>query len=252
MNNPAIASLPLDRVGEDSLPRLGHVLWSWPLCKECSTGHQCSDAACIARVKRLQRFFQFYKAVVETYVDDSSETTRVLKTHEDLYSAVLALKSNPDITRTELNNMISQGKASSSKEIAAATTLTVKVLLMIDCSASHLSSDRLQKGNHRVPWMDDVAFSKYLLDLFPEQSHPILSSAENDLFANFKSELRVTNLKKHLHITLQATHDLRNHLRFDRKNDILEIFHHTAFLKEQLKLTKGKEATSDPLMSSKV
>ncbi|EAW17100.1 uncharacterized protein NFIA_004580 [Aspergillus fischeri NRRL 181] len=251
MNNSAIALVPLERVDNSIFPRLGHVLWSWPLCAGCGFGQQCSDATCAARVKRLRRFFQFYTAVVEAYVNESSETSRVLKTHEDLYNAVLALKGDPEMTRIALSNTVSQGKASSPSDIEAATTLAVKVLLMVDCSALHQSSNRLKKGISKVHWKDDVPFNQYLRDLFPVQTNPIFSSAGSDL-SPVKSELRATKLKKHLHITLQATHDVRNHLRFDRKNNVLEVFHYTAFLKEQLKLTKGKEDPSDPMTSIKV
>jgi hypothetical protein len=173
-----------------------------------------------------------------------------LKSHEDLHGAILKLKSNPDISRTEFYQLAfvqEDGEPPPDPtELFNAAILVVKVLTMVDCSVPYHSSDRLEKGAFRIHWKDYVAFSEYLQDLFPIENHPILSYADSELFVDMKSELRATKLKKRLGITFRATHDVRNHLRFDRKQNVLEIFHHTAFLKEQLRLTKGDGGFSGP------
>jgi hypothetical protein len=199
---------------------------------------------------------QFYKGVVSTYVDGAPKSSRALKTHEDLFWAIATLKSHPDASKTEFYQLAfprQDGEPPPDPaDLLNATALVVKALLMVESSALHHSSNRLEKGTFRIYWKDDVAFSKYLQDLFPIENHPVLSYADSDFFLEMKSELRATKLKKHLGISFRATHDIRNHLYFDRKENVLEIFHHTAFLKEQLRVTKGSGDFSNPSASIRV
>lgn len=73
---------------------------------------------------------------------------------------------------------------------------------------------------------------------FPKNDYP--SPNENDLnsYQNIKNSLTARRLKKRAGLQFQATNDLRNHLRLDRKRGIVQVFHHTAFIKEQLRLTR--------------
>ena len=70
----------------------------------------------------------------------------------------------------------------------------------------------------------------------------------HELFFDVKSKLRATKLKE-LGVSLRPTHDIQNHLCFDREENVLEIFHHTAFLKEQLRATKAGGDFSSPSAS---
>jgi hypothetical protein len=45
-------------------------------------------------------------------------------------------------------------------------------------------------------------------------------------------------LKKHAGLSFRPTDDLRIHLKLNQRTGVVEIFHHTAFLKEHLKLTR--------------
>ena len=242
-----MSSRPLTSIDERILPKLGQVLWSWQLCPGCQKEGNCDDVSCPARrVSQLRRYLQFYEAVVSTYIDCCSANSRVFKFHEDLWHAIGTLKSNPGVTRAEFCQLLLSNKAGNlpnatwnHPDLLNATTLAVQILTMIDSSALYHSSDRLESGNSRIYWKDDVPFSKYLQDLFPVETHPVLSYPENDLVMEMKSELRATKLKKHLGIIFRPTHDIRNHLRFHRSLNVLEIYHHTAFLKENLRLTRG-------------
>ena len=46
-------------------------------------------------------------------------------------------------------------------------------------------------------------------------------------------------LKSRLGVRFLPTDSLRAHLRYDRKAHAIEIFHHSAFLRENLRMTKG-------------
>ncbi|KAM5354134.1 hypothetical protein ACJ41O_000784 [Fusarium nematophilum] len=148
------------------------------------------------------------------------------------------MKTHPDATLSELCRLTFPAagpERPGTEDEIDALALGVKALLMIDPSALHHSSDRLEKGTFRVHWQSDMPFSKYVQDLFPPGNHNILSYNNSELFADVKRELRAVNLKKRLGITMRATSDIRNHLQLDRRNNVLEVYHYASFLKEQLR-----------------
>ncbi|KAF5619019.1 hypothetical protein F52700_11879 [Fusarium sp. NRRL 52700] len=232
-------------------------LWSWNLSQSCNERrpHACIHQRCIGgRIPQLQRYFAYYKAIVSTYMDATSENSRRIETHEDLFQVVSVLKSNPDATLSELCRMTlpstSSQTADKTRQVDA-VALGVKALLMIDPSALHHSSDRLEKGTYRIHWREDVPLSKYIQDSFPLGNHNVLSYNNSESFAEVKKELKAVNLKKRLGITIRATSDIRNHLHFDRKNNCLEVYHYTSFLKEQLRVTRDVGDCSSPSSSIK-
>ncbi|KAL4727170.1 hypothetical protein ACLX1H_006071 [Fusarium chlamydosporum] len=251
-----IAGISSD-VGESLSIQLPTALWSWRVCQNCieQRGLQCDGEVCpCGRVPQLQRYLQYYKAVISTYMDATSATTRRVKEHADLCAIVSIIKSHPDATLSELSHLTSSNTIS--QEILGdnqvdAVTLTVKAMLMIDPSALHHSSDRLEKGTFRVHWKKDVPLSKYIQDSFPLGNHNVLSYNNSELFAEVKRQLKAVNLKRRLGITIRATSDMRNHLLFDRRNNILEVYHYTSFLKEHLRVTRDIGDCSSPSLSLK-
>lgn len=237
----ATTPTPLEHTDMGVMLNLGHVLWSWPLCGSCVSRRPCTDNECSARVLQVKRYYQFYRALIDTYVDESFEATRVFTSHEDLFQAIQTLRYDPHMTRLQLAESITGLQSSSLDSVSAAICLTVKVLTMIDSSSSRLfsCSSRPELGCWRTPWMDYVRFSDYIHDMFPKRDRPGFGGPGSDRFSDIKAALRATQLMKNLRVTLRPTHDLRDHLRFDRKNRILDVFHLTTFLKEQLKLTRN-------------
>ncbi len=77
-----------------------------------------------------------------------------------------------------------------------------------------------------------MPFSEFITSVFPKTDHPSIDQ--------IKENLKATKLKKRARLRFEPTDDLRNHLRLDRKRAVVEIFHHTAFLKEHLRLTKDE------------
>ncbi|KAI6080237.1 hypothetical protein F4821DRAFT_273972 [Hypoxylon rubiginosum] len=235
--------------------RLGGILWRWEICAGCLGGNKCATDTCQARrLRKCQRYFQFYQAIVVIYSESSERTQQAFITHEDLWNAIKLLQYNPDLTRAEFAQKLLPGKSDTAAnrnlpDLLVETTLVVKVLAMVDCSALHHSSDRLEKGGSRIHWKDDVPFAKYLQDIFPTGTHPFLSYPDSSETGAIKSQLKATKLQKRLEITFRATHDIRNHLRLYRKENVLEIYHHAAFLKEQLRLTRSIDDQSSSAAS---
>jgi len=154
-----------------------------------------------------------------------------LASHEDVVKIIEELKSNPDATRVEiLERLFTDRPARSDQE--RAVNLAVRVMLMVNCSTSRQSSVLLEHGSGQVPWRGEIPFSEFVTSAFPKTDHPSIDE--------IKDSLRATKLKKRAGIRFEPTDDLRNHLKLDRKRAVLEIFHHTAFLKEHLRLTRDR------------
>jgi len=173
-----------------------------------------------------------------------------------LFRAIGHLKANPGVSRAEFSEAIRRveyGKPTDPAEPGEAVALVVKVFLMLDCSEPYRSSNRLEDGIFRIHWQEKEPFSKYIQHLFPIHRRPSLGDGDGELLSvDLRSEIRATKLKKHLGIRIQATHNIQNHLRYHKRENTLEIFHHTAFLKEQLRLTRDSERCEDAATAIKL
>lgn len=237
------SSFPLKEIKDSQLQRLGSVLWSWKICEDCSHSKQCTiEETCASqRPKRLVRFFEHYKALTAAYEPDiGTDVGPALHSHEDLFDIIILLKSNPDVTRQQLaetlNAKVLERKPSRQADRQRAINLAVKAMTMVNCSAQRQSSVLLEHAVNAVPWRGDTTFSQFITDIFPITDHPSLNGDDESL-SNVKTALAARKLKKHGGLKFQATSDLRSHLKLDRKTGIVEIYHHAAFLKEQLRLT---------------
>ncbi|KAM5386947.1 hypothetical protein ACJZ2D_000240 [Fusarium nematophilum] len=243
--------------GQEFPLQLVTTLWPCHLCQDCAEPQTrtCDSPHCPSlRIPQLQRYLRYYQAIISTYIDATPAATRKIKTHADLLAVISTLKTHPDATLSELCRLTFPAagpERPGTEDEIDALALGVKALLMIDPSALHHSSDRLEKGTFRVHWQSDMPFSKYVQDLFPPGNHNILSYNNSELFADVKRELRAVNLKKRLGITMRATSDIRNHLQLDRRNNVLEVYHYASFLKEQLRVTKDVGDCSSPSSSIK-
>lgn len=113
-----------------------------------------------------------------------------------------------------------------------ALDLAVRTTMMINPSASQETVSLMEDGTQQSYWHDDATFSEFLNNAFPKNAHSSIRGIEENL--------RAVKLKKQARLNFQPMDDLKNHLRLDRKAAIVEIFHHTAFLKEHLRFTKDQ------------
>ena len=241
-----VALVPLEKVTEQQLRTLGEILWSWSCCEGCRNGRSCDTETCPSqRVKRLGGFFEHYKYLTSSYEADTAPGDRVaLSSHEDLFAIIKRLKLEPDITRVafaaEVFKEDTRRRLPSSADQERAINLAVKVLTMVNCSAQRQSSGLLEYGLSQAPWRSDVTFSQFVIDTFPMTDHPSLNDDDLKGSRDLKATLKAKKLKKRIGLKFQPTDDLRRHLKLDRKTRVLEVYHHTAFLKEHLRLTKDK------------
>jgi hypothetical protein len=243
-----MSSFPLAKINDNQLHQVGQVLWSWHPCDKCNASKACTTDEChCKRFKRLTRYFEYYKSLTRQYEADIEPGERAaLKNHEDLFKIILHLKMAPDLSRVQLAERVFGSQLGQPQAVLAdrecAIQLAVKVMAMVNCSASHQTPSILEHGAFQIPWRDTVPFSQFLSDIFPSTDHPGLNdhSAENP--SNLRKSLTAKRLKKRAGIKFHPTDDLRRHLRLDRKSRVVEIYHHTAFLKEHLRLTKDSQS----------
>jgi hypothetical protein len=244
---------PLENVTNRQLRHLCKVLWSWPDCVGCCDDKPCSSQGCpFKRMKRLSRFFEHYKDVIATYEPDTKhgEGVAALTCHEDLFRILVVLRTSPELTRAQIRNTLFADRQGVDEECAI--DIAVKIMVMVNCSADLRSASGLQD---RVRWPNDIPFSQFVSDLFPTPTdHPRLNEDDMEILSrpkeddlekgvdkvDIKGALLAKKLKKHAGLNFQPTDDLRCHLRLNKKNGVLELYHHAAFLKEHLRLTKDE------------
>lgn len=224
----------------------GKTLWSWTLCENCEHGKRCIMGDCPStRSKSLKRFFDYYMELVASYDPILEPRERLISSeYEEIFRIISELKLKPRITRLELGKKLFGSHARPEQLPTAdqeqAINLAVKIMTTISCSMQSPSSSLLEQGMNLVSWRNDVPFCQFVIDNFPRAEYPTIS--EDDLVSSLhmRAALMAKKLKKHAGLTFRPTNDLRSHLNLDRKNHVVEIYHHTAFLKEHLRLTKNR------------
>ena len=238
-----ISSFPLERFTESQLQQLGQVLWSWELCQDCHNQNRCELEDCPSRrSKRLARFFEQYKDLTASYEPNVRPNEQpALSTHEDLFEIIKTLKTDRDLARVQLTDKLFANRPGGRPPIDrldSAVNLAVRVMAMVNCSAQGQSSGLLEHGAYPILWRSNVTFSQFISSIFPVTDHPGLNDNDPESSMDIKTALTAEKLKKRAGLKFQPTNNFRNHLKLDRKNGVVEIYHHTAFLKEHLRLTK--------------
>ena len=242
-------SFPLENVTERQLLQLGHHLWSWQICDTCKQGRNCTSLDCSSqRLDRLRRYFEYYKDITAAYEpDDAPGTHAALESHEDLFAIIEGLKEQPDKRRSELETSLFEARPGrllpSAKDRERAVNLAVRAMTMLNCSSQRQSSSVLEHGIARVPWTQEVTFGEFIAAALPRTDHPALNEDSGGPF-DIKPALVAKSLKKRAGVKFIPTDDLRNHLKLDVRTGEVHIFHHTAFLKEHLRVTRDAPRNS--------
>ena len=244
-----MSTFPLETVSEKQLQLLCQVLWSWTLCDDCRGGHSCGTESCpTQRLRRLGRYFSHYRTLTSSYESGHGlSENAAISSHEDLFDIIRLLKMHPDLSRTDSADLVFSNRLNRRPPPVAdqecALNLAVKVMTMVNCSAQYQSPSMLEYGAYQVPWRGEVAFTQFILDAFPMTDHPSLNDDESKSLPGMTAALQAKKLKKRIGLKFQPTDDLRRHLKLDRKKNLVYIYHHTAFLKEHLRLTKDEKQT---------
>lgn len=148
-----MSSYPLERTTPSELDRLSQVLWWSLLCEDCQSGKRCKY---VEQDRCLARFFEHYKCLTASYESDAGPGQQhALGSHEALFEILEQLKSDPDITRSQLTCKIFVGRPDQRPSDVAdqerAINLAVMAMTIINCSAQYRSFGLLEYGAYRTP-----------------------------------------------------------------------------------------------------
>ena len=240
------STFPLEEVTNSQLQELCHILWGWSLCTQCLQGGICRGGECPGpRTARLAPFFQYYREVTASYVPELliSDTGQAIRSHEDLFEIIRHIQQHPTMARSVLTTQYFSSRGDEHEPPISdqhrAFNLAVRVSLMVNCCIDGQAGGLLESGAEPGVWRGDKSLAEFISASFPTRDHPTLN--ENDESSpDIKSELTAKKLRKVANLRFQGTDDLRNHLRLDQRTGVVEIYHHTSVLKEQLMASSGR------------
>lgn len=254
MASNLLSPFPLASTSDAQLQMLGQVLWDWELCGGCNKQTVCTSVGCPwNRAKRLGRFWGYYKEVTASYVPELlTESSPALRTHEDLLDILRLLKAQPDTPRSQLTREYfsrrpdEEGKCPPVSDQNRALNLAVRVLLMVNCAVPHQYSGILESGDQCVPWQGSTSINQFIAEAFPKTYHPYLNDVEGSMkTVDIKNALMAKTLKQQAELRFEATNNIYNHLKLDRKQGVVQIFHHSAVLKENLRASQHVQTAAN-------
>ncbi|KAK6333702.1 hypothetical protein TWF730_003885 [Orbilia blumenaviensis] len=242
LHTPSTSSLA--NTTDDNRRGLCRALWGWKFCDSCEASGACALVSCPRnRIPSLGRYFGHYKELVCSYSHDLEYHRKdaVVSSHEEIFDVIRILKEQPNITRDALarqafRDPTNMGMESEQEHVVG---LAVKALTMVYSTHWLKQNAEHDNGDLVSPnWMKDVPFHEFLEGLFPMTDHPGFGEDSSSSFWELKSNITGSKLIRRGGLTFAPTEDLSNHLKLNRRTGVIEIFHYTAFLKENLRITK--------------
>ncbi|EPS39910.1 hypothetical protein H072_6227 [Dactylellina haptotyla CBS 200.50] len=237
---------PLATATDANRRDLCKVLWEWDVCGGCKSAKECAGVTCPStRLPSLRRYFEHYKQLVSSYSHDleCQRTDATVNSHEEIFGIIRVLKQQPNITRRNLADETfgrERVNAAIDADREHVIGLAVKAFTMVYCTHWLNQNAEHDNGDLESPsWLEDVPFNIFLEEMFPMIDHPGFGEDSSSSFWELKSSITGTKLVRRGGLKFEPTEDLSNHLKLNRKTGVVEIFHHTAFLKENLRITKG-------------
>lgn len=243
---------PRDPCTENNFKQLLECLWSFPKYDARPHRHSVSDCAAVdcalERLPRLESFYKFYQQLSLIYeTEETPGSTPAVRFHEDLHDIIRLIRNNVDLTRRQfvercLTNHPAGAPSVTDEDRDRAIDLAVRAMTMINCQHQNLSLGLVESGIADSKWSCNTTIAQFIESCFRTPLRQT-SLDKNDADSGkelVKSNLTAALLARRAKIRFKPTNDLRRHLYFDRKLRVVEIFHHAAFLKENLRLTKSQ------------
>jgi len=249
---------PLYHVTTLDRKALCRALWDFErLCEGCPDERRDGPNKCTIplcpwgrRFEVLQTFFDFYAAESSRYLPKRfGADYQALRDHRDLADIVeLLRKSSATLTREECMKLYFDERENSEGDITQedqeqAFILAARILTMVDVTPTDerhpivsMALNRDEFGQRPLPpavWPHDRSLQVSIRDAFPAREHPSLQGSDLEA-AIIKPNLTAINITKMANLKLQGTSNLRDHLKLNQTTGVVEIFHHTSFLKEHL------------------
>lgn len=235
---------PLQFIENGHLQKLYQTLWGWDICESCQREQSCAGEACPWPRSNLTSFFDHYKNITSSYVPELIPATQsALRSHEDLFDIIKLLKAMPTVMRSDLMNYYFSARTDNMKPPSLADqdwafNLAVKIMTSISCSGEMQPYDLLEFGTQPSRWHNDSSLAEFILGAFPESGPGnLVIMGDFRTAKGLKPSITAKQLTK-AGLRLKATDDLRNHLKLDVTTGVVEIYHYTGVLKENLKASQ--------------
>lgn len=205
----------------------------------CKKDETCTSTRCPwRRASRLKWFFDFYKDVTSSYVPELLPgSAPALRNHQDVFDIIRLFRAHPSTKRSELTEQYfsKRDKPPPPADQHRAFNLAVQIMSTVKCSADNQPSGLLELGTQPIQWHSDNSLVDFMAKVFPQNDTGNLHVRDDSgKIRDLKSILTAKRLKKAASLRFQGTDDLRNHLKMDIKDGVVEVFHCTSVLKEHL------------------
>lgn len=187
-------------------------------------------------------FFRHYNEVLNPSTFGHAITeieSPVLKSHEDVLSCVRILRNNPKSTFNEFLDVAFAGRDARPSEKEYAARLVVSATFMVNCASKDYYSEGFQSGTTtRAKWEPDQGFADFMEKAFTLNPNSTVGQDEKRSVPN-RGSLKAWKLVKRGNIRIRPTNNLIDHLLYDPKDRVLNVFHQTMFLQTQIKRHKN-------------
>ncbi|RSL51315.1 hypothetical protein CEP53_008474 [Fusarium sp. AF-6] len=239
MEDFLVSPNPLQHVTVAELQKLTQSLWSWDICEACQKLETCTTSSCPwRRSSRLKWFLDFYKDATSFYVPELLPgSAPALRNHQDVFDIIRLFKARPNTKRSQLTQeyFSKRDKPPPPADQHRAFNLAVRIMSMVKCSADNQPSGLLELGTQPIQWHSNNSLVDFMAKVFPQADTGNLHVRDySGKIRDLKSTITARRLKKVACLRFQGTDDLRNHLKMDVKEGVVEIFHCTSVLKEHL------------------
>ena len=233
----------LPAVTELQLYKLFHLLWDVEFCHSCLTSNtagECGSHRCGSHTatSKYGSFVLYYKKTCGSYNSLALSGEPALGGHDDLRRTIQILRSHPHLAKSDIRQLIYPSSTDSVDE-ECALDLAVSIFTMLNCRSQDSSSILLEEGSNRIGWRSGTSLMQYIEMVLPARGMASPPPRRLLAFLDPSSPMAMAKeLKRMSGTRFRGTDDITNHLRYDTINNVLFIFHHATFLKEQLKLSK--------------
>lgn len=234
-----VSPYPLQHMTDADLQRLTQSLWGWDICEACKKTETCTTPSCLwRRSSRLKWFFGFYKDVTSFYVPELLPgSAPALRSHQDVFDIIRLLRAHPNTKRSQLTQeyFSQRDQPPPPADQHRAFNLAVRIMSMVKCSADNQPSGILELGTQPIRWHSDRSLADFMAKAFPQGDKGNLHVRDDSgKIRDLRSTVTARRLKKVACLRFEGTDDLRNHLKMDVKEGVVEVFHCTSVLKEHL------------------
>jgi hypothetical protein len=229
----------LGDVNDDSKQKLGHVLWNWDLCKNCTGRKSCAQQNCTwSRSHSLITFWNLYKRMTDAYSPERLGRRPALSSHETLFTIIQKIKGQQTLPRNALLRECFEGSEESADKPPTlndqnrAFNIAASILLLMDFGVLHDPANSSDGGIPNNYWRGGLSMSDFVRETFPRDPTP--HNAGNKL-----ASLTAMQLKKVGKLRLKATNDIRRHLVLNQEERVVWIFHQDSVMREILRTTES-------------